>query len=111
MYALRRGLIRASFVPEQCAGAALITLTGDHGFNIAIRKDASQLGLRLNEYGLWQWQSTGVDNGEQRGGYWELIASEREEDIFSAVRMEWVAPERRNFTNLDGRSKRRKREE
>lgn len=45
---------------------------------------------------------------EQHGGYWELVASEREEDIFEAVGMEWVTAERRNFANLDVRSRKRK---
>lgn len=48
---------------------------------------------------------------EQHGGYWELVTSEREEDIFEAIGMEWVTPERRNFANLDVRSRRRKTEE
>lgn len=125
MSLIRKGLVRGqqlncdiSYVPHPCAGAALIALTGDLEFNLAIRRAASRLGFRLNEYGLWRWQGTAtttcVDeiekqrSVEQHGGYWELIASEREEDIFEAVGMEWVAPERRNFTNLDGRSRRRK---
>lgn len=45
---------------------------------------------------------------EQHGGYWELVASEKEEDIFEAVRMEWVSPERRNFTNLNGQRRKQK---
>lgn len=107
-----------SFVPHQCAGSALIALTGDVQFNLAIRKAASRLGFRLNEYGLWKWQGTAtmasidaVDkqrNIEQYGGYWELVAGEKEEDILEAVGMGWVPPERRNFANLDGRSRKRK---
>lgn len=110
-----------SYVPRQCAGAALIALTGDLEFNLAIRRAASRLGLRLNEYGLWRWRDTAATTCidevekqwsiEQYGGYWELVASEREEDIFEAVGMEWVAPERRNFTNLDVRSKKRRGED
>jgi len=42
---------------------------------------------------------------ESMEGHWESIASEREEDIFGAVGMEWVAPERRNFANLDVRKR------
>ncbi|KAG8214535.1 hypothetical protein J3R82DRAFT_9596 [Butyriboletus roseoflavus] len=105
------------YVPRQCAGASLIALTGDLQFNIAIRRAASRLGLRLNEYGLWRWRVVATTDEidkqrsiEQHGGYWELVASEKEEDIFEAVGMEWVAPERRNFANLNVGSKKRKTE-
>lgn len=47
----------------------------------------------------------------QHGGHWELVASEKEEDIFEGVGMEWVAPERRNFANLEVGSRKRKSEE
>ena len=110
-----------SYVPHQCAGAASIALTGDIQFNLAVRKAASRLGFRLNEYGLWRWRGTAavasiddIDKQksiEQYGGYWELVASEKEEDILEAVGMGWVAPERRNFANLDVRSRKRKAEE
>jgi len=40
-----------------------------------------------------------------------LVASEKEEDILEAVGMGWVAPERRNFANLDARLRKRKTEE
>ncbi|KAF8442991.1 hypothetical protein L210DRAFT_3151472 [Boletus edulis BED1] len=109
------------YVPHQCAGAASIALTGDMQFNLAVRKAASQLGFRLNEYGLWKWRGTAatasVDDCdkqrsiEQHSGYWELVASEMEEEILEAVGMGWVAPERRNFANLDVRSRKRKTEE
>ncbi|KAG9315847.1 hypothetical protein JVU11DRAFT_3496 [Chiua virens] len=106
------------YVPRQCAGAALIALTGDLQFNLAIRRAASQLGLRLNEYGLWKWQdaaTTQVDDMDKRsieeqGGYWEMMTSDKEKDIFEAIRMEWVAPEKRNFANLNVRSRKRKTE-
>lgn len=108
-----------SYVPHQCTGAASIALTGDIQFNLAVRKAASRLDFRLNEYGLWKWQGAvaSVDDVykqrsiEQHGGYWELVVSEREEDILEAVGMGWVAPERRNFANLDVRSRKRKSEE
>lgn len=110
-----------SYVPHQCAGAASIALTGDVQFNLAVRKAASQLGFRFNEYGLWKWQGTAtlasIDEAdkqksiEQHGGFWELVTSEREEDILEAVGIGWVAPERRNFANLNVRSRKRKTEE
>ncbi|KAI9573661.1 hypothetical protein HD554DRAFT_2167226 [Boletus coccyginus] len=109
------------YVPHQCAGAASIALTGDIQFNLALRRAASRLGFRLNEYGLWRWRGTAaiasiddIDKQrsiEQHGGYWELVASEKEEDILEAVGMGWVAPEKRNFANLDARLRKRKTEE
>ncbi|KAF8555750.1 hypothetical protein OG21DRAFT_823765 [Imleria badia] len=108
------------YVPRHCAGAASIALTGDIQFNLAVRKAASRLGFRLNEYGLWRWRvSATVTSGddvdkersvEQHGGYWESVASEKEEDILESVGMGWVAPERRNFANLDVRSRKRNSE-
>lgn len=114
-------LTGVSYVPHQCAGAASIALTGDLQFNVAVRKAASRLGLRLNEYGLWRWLdaaiTTSIDDVdkqrsiEQHGGYWELVASEKEEDIIEAIQMEWVPPKRRNFANLDVPLRKRKVED
>ncbi|KAF9220891.1 hypothetical protein BS17DRAFT_820090 [Gyrodon lividus] len=98
---------------HRSAGAASIALTGDSAFNLSIRGAASRHGYCLNEYGLWRWRdATGADtmgefyNGEgvkKYGGYWDLVegVSAKEEDIFEAVGMEWVAPDRRNFEFLD----------
>ncbi|KIJ62545.1 hypothetical protein HYDPIDRAFT_157267 [Hydnomerulius pinastri MD-312] len=100
------------YVSQRSAGAASILLTGDSAFNISIRAAAARRGYSLNEFGLWRWQdATGDPRSEfyseesvrEHGGYWDFVegASEREEDIFDAVGMEWVAPDRRNFEFLD----------
>ena len=44
-----------SLVPQKGKGAAMIQLTGDLDFNIDCRARAQQMGMLLNEYGLWRW--------------------------------------------------------
>jgi DNA polymerase beta len=102
-----------SYASHRSAGAASIALTGDSAFNLSIRAAASRLGYSLNEYGLWRWRGvteadppgefSDEESVRQYGGYWDLVegVSAKEEDIFEAVRMEWVAPDRRNFQFLD----------
>lgn len=60
---IERGEIRN--VPYQahwCAaenlGAMLLFLTGSHEFNIYCRFKAKELGMRLNQYGLWRSSPT-----------------------------------------------------
>ncbi|KIJ17629.1 hypothetical protein PAXINDRAFT_129848 [Paxillus involutus ATCC 200175] len=101
------------YASHRSAGAASIALTGDSAFNLSIRAAASRLGYSLNEYGLWRWRGvteadppgefSDEESVRQYGGYWDLVegVSAKEEDIFEAVRMEWVAPDRRNFQFLD----------
>ncbi|KAF8843370.1 hypothetical protein BDN67DRAFT_1066966 [Paxillus ammoniavirescens] len=101
------------YASHRSAGAASIALTGDSAFNLSIRAAASRLGYSLNEYGLWRWRGvteadppgefSDEESVRKYGGYWDLVegVSGKEADIFEAVRMEWVAPDRRNFQFLD----------
>lgn len=96
----------------------MLSLTGDLDFNIDIRKRAQQMGMHLNEYGLWRFHPRNGDaNGTVQSeetpelptgeGHWELVASETEEEILSELGMPWVEPEKRNFSFvLDGTKKR-----
>ncbi len=66
--------------PEQW-GAALLYFTGSKQFNISIRRIAIKKGLKLNEYGLFR--------GE------EVVAGKTEEEVFKALGMKFVEPQKR----------------
>lgn len=67
-------------------GAALCYFTGSKEHNIAMRVRAKQLGLLLNEYGLYH-------DGA-------LIAGATEEGIYQALGVLWVPPEKREGSRL-----------
>ena len=62
-------------------GAALHYFTGSKAHNIALRRNAQQLGLKINEYGVFR--------GAKR------IAGDTEESVFRAVGLPYIAPELR----------------
>src|SRR5512139_3680635 len=68
-------------VEKHSCGAALHYFTGSKAHNIAIRRIAQKLGLKVNEYGVF------------RGS--ERIAGETEESVFRSVGLPWIAPELR----------------
>ena len=84
-------LIRGGFqadlrlVAADSRGAALQYFTGSKPHNIALRDRAIGLGFKLNEYGLFRI----ADDTK--------VAGEREEDIYAALGLEWVAPELREL--------------
>jgi DNA polymerase (family 10) len=66
---------------QQSYGAALHYFTGSKAHNIAIRRIAQQLGLKINEYGVFR--------GAKR------IAGDSEESVFRAVGLPFIPPELR----------------
>ena len=84
-------LIRGGFqadlrlVAADSRGAALQYFTGSKPHNIALRDRAIGLGFKLNEYGVFRI----ADDAK--------VAGEREEDIYAALGLEWVAPELREL--------------
>lgn len=84
-------LVRGGFqvdlrlVSPDSRGAAMQYFTGSKAHNIALRDRAMSRGLKLNEYGLFR------SADEVR------IASEREEDIYAALGLDWVPPELREL--------------
>ncbi len=69
-------------VVEQASyGAALHYFTGSKSHNIAIRRIAQHLGLKINEYGVFR--------GAQR------IAGDSEESVYRAVGLPYIPPELR----------------
>lgn len=84
-------LIRGGFqadlrlVPPESHGAALQYFTGSKTHNIALRDRAIDLGLRLNEYGVFRTED------ETR------VAGESEEDVYAALGLDWIPPELREM--------------
>lgn len=68
-------------VPDQSYGAAMQYFTGSKEHNVVVRQKAIDLGLKLNEYGVFR--------GE------EQIAGATEEDVYAAVGLPWIPPELR----------------
>lgn len=81
-------------VPESSFGAALQYFTGSKEHNVVVRQRAKDLGLKVNEYGVFR--------GEQQ------IAGATEQDVYAAVGLPWIAPElrenRREFEWADSSS-------
>lgn len=79
---LESGLrVDVRFVGRDQWGSALLYFTGDKEHNIWLRKRAIDRGWKLNEYGLFE--------GEK------VIASREEKDIYEALGVGYVEPERR----------------
>src|SRR5512143_1240580 len=79
---LKSGLqVDLRVVEEASYGAALQYFTGSKAHNIAIRRIAQKLGLKLNEYGVFR--------GDER------VAGEDEASVYRSVGLTWLAPEMR----------------
>ena len=79
-------------VDDDAFGAALLYFTGSKEHNVLLRERAIAANLRLNEYGLFP--NDGHDESPQSRGI-TPVASETEEDIYTALNLEWIPPELR----------------
>ena len=70
-------------VPAQSFGAAMQYFTGSKEHNVVVRGRAKQMGLKVNEYGVYNAES---------GGY---VAGATEEDVYAALDLPWIDPELR----------------
>ena len=68
-------------VPRASWGAALVYFTGSQAHCVHIRRVAQNLGLLLNEYGLY------------RGA--EALAGREEEEVYRSLGLAWIQPELR----------------
>jgi len=68
-------------VPVKSYGSALQYFTGSKEHNIALRKIAIDKGLKLSEYGLFKGN--------------KMITGEKEEEIYKALKIQWIPPELR----------------
>lgn len=74
-------------VEEKSYGAALLYFTGSKAHNIALRSLALDVGLKINEYGVWDTEAESAEP-QQVGG-------ETEEEIYSLLDLAWIPPELR----------------
>lgn len=89
---VRPGLnIDLRVVPKESYGAALNYFTGSKEHNVVIRARANELGLTLNEYGLFKVNKKG-EKTEMR------VAGRTEEEVYRALRMAYPEPELRENT-------------
>lgn len=70
-------------VKPESYGAALLYFTGSQAHNIHLRELAIKKGLKINEYGVFRKKAN------------KKIAGETEEEVYSAVGLEFIPPELR----------------
>ena len=68
-------------VPEESFGAAMQYFTGSKEHNGAVRHRAKELGLKINEYGVFREETS--------------IAGRTEEEVYAAIGLPWIPPELR----------------
>jgi len=73
-------------VDTKSYGAALAYFTGSKDHNVKMRKIGVEMGLKLNEYGVFDRESG------------KMVAGATEEDVYKALGMKWVPPEIREDT-------------
>src|ERR1019366_31398 len=70
-------------LPSTCYGAALQYFTGSKAHNVSLRQRALKMGYTLSE-----WALARLDDGT-------TVAAAAEEEIYAALKMDWMAPELR----------------
>lgn len=81
-------------LPPDSFGAAMQYFTGSKAHNVALRQRALKMGYTLNEYNLARLD----DN--------KVVASKSEEEIYSALKLDYIPPElRENSGEIDAAEK------
>jgi DNA polymerase (family 10) len=81
-------------LPSKCYGAALQYFTGSKAHNVALRQRALKMGYTLSEWSLARLDDESV------------VASATEEEIYSALNMDWMPPEmRENLGEIEAAAK------
>jgi DNA polymerase (family X) len=80
-------------VPSAAFGAALMYFTGSKEFNVKLRSRALDMGLTLNEYGLFPNDPADSTPPHHRGI--KPVAATTERDIFTALKLAEVPPQQR----------------
>ena len=78
-------------VVDEEFGAALQYFTGSKDHNVAVRNRAIDMGLKVNEYGVFDISDIEDPDSGQRVG--ERVAGETEEGVYEALDMAWMPPE------------------
>ncbi len=83
-FKLRNGMqVDVRLLPPESYGAAMQYFTGSKNHNVTLRQRALKMGYTLNEYGLFR-----LDNEK-------LVASATEEEIYGALKLDFIPPEMR----------------
>ena len=83
-------------LPSASYGAALQYFTGSKAHNVSLRQRALKMGYTLNE-----WALARLDDGSS-------VAAATEEEIYAALRMDWMPPEmRENLGEIDAAAEHR----
>jgi DNA polymerase (family 10) len=93
-------------IPKEHFGAALMYFTGSKEHNVKLRGRALEMGMTLNEWGLYKISIEKPDREKVKsGGRVEKVtaqaptakpqAAKTEEEVYKALGMIWVAPELR----------------
>src|SRR5947209_16679977 len=96
-FKLRNGMqIDVRLLPPDSFGAAMQYFTGSKTHNVSLRQRALKMGLTLNEYGLATLE------GNRR------VAGKTEEEIYSRLGLDYIAPElRENCGEIEAAAERR----
>jgi DNA polymerase (family 10) len=79
-------------VPEEY-GSALQYFTGSRDHNVSVRNRAIEMGLKMNEYGVFDIRDAEDPDAGQRIG--ERVAGETEAEMYEAVDLPWIPSEMR----------------
>ena len=86
-FKLRSGLqVDVRTLAPESYGAGLQYFTGSKNHSVSLRQRALKMGYTLNEYGLTRLK----DN--------KSVAGKTEEDIYHALKLDWISPELRENT-------------
>jgi len=93
---LANGLqVDVRLLPAECYGAALQYFTGSKAHNVALRQRALKMGYTLSEWSLAKVEDEST------------VAAATEEEIYAALKMDWIPPEmRENFGEIEVAAKR-----
>jgi len=92
---LANGLqVDVRLLPSDCYGAALQYFTGSKAHNVALRQRALKMGYTLSEWALAKMEDEST------------VAAATEEEIYSALQMDWIPPElRENLGEIEAAAK------
>jgi len=93
LVAYRKGGVEVDvyFAEPKYYGAMLMFLTGPNRYNIALRRIAKTMGLKLNQYGVWR--------GEK------CLASKTEKDIYRKLGKTFKSPELRGLSETEAKKR------
>jgi DNA polymerase (family 10) len=95
-FRVRGGMqVDVRFLSPESFGAAMQYFTGSKAHNVALRQRALKMGFTLNEYSLARLDDEKI-----------IIAARTEEEIYAALKLDYIAPElRENTGEIDAAEK------